>query len=119
MMKVKDELRPTKAKTTRIRELNDAFRKTFHGGRVMMTSGVAAMPEETKQKVFAAIKTFTAFDEGNDPHSEHDLVSVEVDGETFFWKCDYYDRDIRFGADDPSDPEHTTRIATILLASEY
>jgi hypothetical protein len=106
-------------KTAKIRELNDAFRTTFAGGRVMMTSGVAALPEDTKRRIFAAIRSFTEFDKGDDPYAEHDFVSVEVDGEKYFWKCDYYDRDIRFGADDPSDPEHTTRIATIMLASEY
>jgi hypothetical protein len=106
-------------KAARIRELNDAFRKTFAGGRVMMTSGVAALAEETKQRIVSAIKNFTEFDKGDDPYSEHDFVSVEVDSEKYFWKCDYYDRDIRFGADDPSDPEHTTRIATIMRADEY
>jgi hypothetical protein len=118
-MKVKEQVRPPAEKTRKIRELNDAFRKTFHGGRVMITSGIAALPEETKQRIYAAIRGFTEFDPANDPHSEHDFVSVEVDGEKYFWKIDYYDRDIRFGADDPSDPEHTTRIATIMLASEY
>ena len=118
-MKVKDELRPGKEKTAKIRELNDAFRTTFHGGRVLLTSGVNALPDATKAKIFEAIKTFTDFDKGDDPYSEHDFVSVEIDGEKVFAKIDYYDRDIRFGCDDPSDPEHTTRIMTIMLASEY
>jgi hypothetical protein len=107
------------SKAERIRELNDAFRTTFHGGRVLLTSGVAALPDDTKAKIIAAIKAFTEFDEGNDPHGEHDFCSVQVDGIEVFWKCDYYDTDIRFGADDPSDPEHTTRIATIMRCDEY
>ena len=32
-------------KTARIRELNDAFRKTFAGGKVVMTESVAALPD--------------------------------------------------------------------------
>ena len=29
---------------SRIRELNDAFRRTFSGGRVVVTRGIAALP---------------------------------------------------------------------------
>ena len=32
----------------RIRELNDAFRRTFGGGRVMMTPGVHELPNCVK-----------------------------------------------------------------------
>ena len=33
------------ARTARIRELNDAFRRTFSGGKVTMTAGVYALPD--------------------------------------------------------------------------
>lgn len=32
----------------RIRELNDAFRRTFIGGNVVMTTGIAALSDETR-----------------------------------------------------------------------
>src|SRR5687767_11105679 len=60
--------------TVRIRTLNDVFRQTFIGGTVTLTSGVAALPPEHQAKVLTAIRTFTEFDEGNDPHREHDFV---------------------------------------------
>jgi len=118
-MKTKELLRPAPETVRRIRELNDAFRTTFCGGRVMMTSGIAALPEPTKAAIFAAIKAFADFDKGNDPHGEHDFVSIEVNGLGVLWKCDYYDRDIRFAADDSSDEKQTIRIGTIMLANEY
>jgi hypothetical protein len=49
----------------------------------------------------------------------HDFGALEVDGERFFFKIDYYDRDIRYGADDPANPVNTTRVMTIMFASEY
>lgn len=106
-------------KPQRIPVLNDNFRATLLDGRVMLTSGVAELPLDSKARLLLAVQSFTAFDEGNDPHHEHDFGALEVDGEKFFFKIDYYDRDIRFGADDPADPEHTTRIMTIMLANEY
>jgi hypothetical protein len=106
-------------RTARIRELNDAFRSTLSGGRVMLTAGFNALPDTVKSQVIERIKTFTAFDPGNDPYQEHDFVSLEVAGQRFFAKIEYYDQNLRFGADDPGDPERTTRVMTIMLAHEY
>jgi hypothetical protein len=107
------------SKADLIRQLNDSFRQTFCGGRVMLTSGVNALDDELKAKVLTAVREFKDFDTSNDPYHEHDFVSVNVDGTEVFAKIEYYDRDIRYGADDPSDPDHTTRVMTIMLASEY
>lgn len=35
----------TNANTSRIRELNDQFRTTGHGGRIFLTKGIMALPE--------------------------------------------------------------------------
>ena len=37
----------------RIRALNDAFRRTFVGGMVMITAGVEAMPVEQRRSLLA------------------------------------------------------------------
>ena len=106
-------------KTERIRKLNDALRTTFHGGRVMLTSGFNALPATLTAQAIERVKTFSEFDAANDPHDEHDFVSFELEDLRFFAKIDYFDRDVSFGAEDPSDPEQTTRIMTIMLANEY
>jgi hypothetical protein len=105
--------------TIKIRELNDRFRTTLSGGRVMMTSGVDSLPPHAKLAALASIRTFTEFTAGCDPHNEHDFGSIKVDGQHLFWKIDYYTPDLNSGSEDPSDPEKTTRVLTILLASEY
>jgi hypothetical protein len=109
----------TRSKTDRIRALNDQLRKTFVGGKVMLTSGVAVLPPELLVKISAAVKAFEHFDDGNDPHKEHDFLSVNVEGTEIFAKVDYYDKELKFGSEDPSDPAKTTRVLTIMLASEY
>ena len=80
------------AKRAKIRALNDAFRTSFWGGRVMMTAGVAALENPVRNAVVEKIKAFDAFDDDNDPWGEHDFVSVEHDGQTFFAKIDLYER---------------------------
>ena len=105
--------------TQRIREFNDALRTTLLGGRVVMTSGVQALGEKTVAAAFTQLRTFNQFTADNDPHGEHDFGAFEVDGSKFFFKIDYYDRRMEGGSEDPSDPAMTTRVLTLMLASEY
>src|SRR5215831_13307676 len=105
--------------TDRIRELNDAFRTTLRGGRAVMTSGVAELPDCVKAEAMVQVAAFSDFTADNDPHGEHDFGSFTLVGRKFFWKIDYYDERCEFGSEDPSDPEKTTRVLTIMLAEEY
>ena len=103
----------------RIRELNDRFRTTMTGGRVMMTAGVDALPSDVKAMAIRRVATFSDFTPDNDPHKEHDFGSFTVAGRKFFWKIDTYDKAMEFGSEDPADPSKTTRVLTIMLAEEY
>jgi Protein of unknown function (DUF3768) len=103
----------------KIRELNDAFRTTMTGGRVLMTAGVDALPSDVKAMVVRRVATFSDFTPDNDPHGEHDFGSFEFAGRKFFWKIDAYDANMEFGSEDPADPSKTTRVLTIMLAEEY
>ena len=109
----------SKSNTDRIRELNDAFRRTFVGGAVMITAGIEAMPLDQRRALLQKVRTFEAFGEDNDPHGEHDFGAVDEAGERYFWKLDYYDRTMESGSTDPTDPTVTTRVLTIMRADEY
>jgi len=108
----------TESRTGRIRELNDAFRRTFVGGAVMITAGVEALPPDQRRSLLQKVRSFNAFSEDNDPHSEHDFGAVD-EGERYFWKIDYYDRSMEHGSPDPADLAVTTRVLTIMRADEY
>ena len=103
----------------RIRDLNDAFRRAFVGGAVMITAGVEALPSNQRRSILAQVRTSDAFTEDNDPHGEHDFGSIDEGGVRCFWKLEYYDRATEFGSPDPADPAVTTRVLTIMLAEEY
>jgi hypothetical protein len=99
--------------------LNDALRAPFLGGRVLVTPAVRALPLDKNAALLEAVQTFNRFDQDNDPHGEHDFGSVELYGQTWFFKIDYYDQAGEFGSEDPTNPEKTTRVLTIMRADEY
>ncbi|WP_247390072.1 DUF3768 domain-containing protein [Bradyrhizobium sp. 143] len=99
--------------------LNDAFRNAFRGGKVMMTIGVAELADCVKAEALRQVADFSEFTPENDPHGEHDFGSFDLVGRKFFWKIDYYDKDMRHGSEDPGNPERTLRVLTLMLATEY
>lgn len=111
----------TSSSSHRIRDLNDAFRRSFGSaqGVWVMTRGIHDMGADVVTLVVAQIMAFDSFSEDNDPYGEHDFGSINVAGETIFWKIDYYDQRLEFGSEDPADPAKTQRVLTIMLASEY
>ncbi len=106
-------------KTERIRELNDSLRRTFTGGRVVMTASVQSLPADTVALALTKMRAFNDFSPDNDPHLEHDFGSFDLAGEKFFWKIDYYDEQMECGSEDPSNPMVTTRVLTLMLAEDY
>ena len=102
-----------------IAEQNDAFRKSFAGGQVLVTRGISALPLDAQTAIAERVRSFEEFDEESDPHGEHDFGSFEHSGQTIFWKIDCYDMKLKWGSPDPANPAVTKRVLTILLAEEY
>jgi hypothetical protein len=109
----------TVSTSERIRALNDAFRRTFVGGMVLITAGVEAMPIDQRRALLAKVRAFDVFTDDNDPHREHDFGAIDEAGVRCFWKVEYYDRATEFGSPDPADPAVTTRVLTVMRADEY
>ena len=102
-----------------VRELNDAFRTSGQGGRILITRGIRERGEAFVAQVLERVRTFAAFTKDNDPYGEHDFGNFEVDGETIYFKIDYYNKSLDGGSENPADPAQTTRVLTIMLAEEY
>ena len=102
-----------------IRILNDKLRIQGIGGCIMITQGIQALEPDSLEKVLPTIRKFDDFSENNDPYGEHDCAAIEVDGNRIFWKIDYYDKALKGGSPDPTDPHVTERVMTVMLAEEY
>jgi Protein of unknown function (DUF3768) len=129
-------LATAREQTARIAHLNDLARQAMGVAcTAVATVGFRSLPASDQSCVRELIETYDAFDEDSDPHGERDFGAVYqiADGrwtterprvrdderERVFWKLDYYDRDLRFGSDDPANPAVTRRVLTIMLAQEY
>ena len=98
-----------------IAQLNDELRQTARGGRILVTRGVGTLPGFDAATLLKSLADYADFDIDNDPHGERDFGDLSFMGQTLLWKVDYYDRQLRFGSDDPADEAITVRVLTIML----
>jgi hypothetical protein len=105
---------------SRVATLNDTLRTTFLTGKVLVTEGVQSLSVMKQSEIMTRVREFSEFSENNDPYGEHDFGALDINGVgKIFWKVDYYNRTLDGGSEDPADPSKTTRVLTIMLASEY
>jgi hypothetical protein len=107
---------------------NDAFRRSIFGttpvadapqGQFVMTRGVAALSPDAQLELTRRVATFDGFNADSDPQGWHEMGVIEFHGTTVWFKLDLYDVDYTYGSPEPSDPEQTRRVLTLLLPSEY
>ena len=107
------------SRTDRIRTLNDEFRQKISANFAVITLGVAALGKAAVDRIVKTIAVYDDFCQANDPHHEHDFGSFNAEGQTIFFKIDYYDRALTCHSPDPTNPSVTQRVMTIMLAHEY
>lgn len=103
----------------KIRQLNDAFRKSFSGGKVLLTCGISSLPLFQQTEIINKVKSFNDFTQDNDPYGEHDFGCFDYKGQQIFWKIDLYDLNYEFYSPQPDDENQTNRVLTIMFAEEY
>lgn len=108
-------------RTQTIARLNDECRKArIHvSSRLIMTPGITGLDSEDISLIWEKVRKYNLFTVDNDPYGEHDFGSFRHNDQKIFWKIDYYDLDLTYASEDPSDEGKTTRVLTIMLASEY
>ncbi len=104
---------------TKIAKQNDQFRKSFYGGKVLLTCGISSLPLLQQTEIINKVKNFNNFTEDNDPYGEHDFGCIEYHGQQIFLKIDLYDLNYEFYSPQPDDKTQTNRVLTIMFAEEY
>ena len=106
-------------KTEMIRELNDSFRTSFIGGKVMLTLGIRAKSDIEQTEILERVVNFNDFNKNNDVYGEHDYLSFDYKGEKIIAKIDYYDQNYRYMSENPADPTITNRVLIIMTSEEF
>ncbi|MEM7666342.1 MAG: DUF3768 domain-containing protein [Pseudomonadota bacterium] len=112
-----------------IAELNDRFRVALGisqlcggiPGQCLLTCGIADLDKVLKAEVLDTVRSFSVFEEGNDPYGEHDFGAFDIEGVgKVFWNIDYYENtQCLYGAEHPENLTQSYRVLTIMLAEEY
>jgi hypothetical protein len=125
----------TLSRSERIARLNDRARQAMGLACIAVaTEGFRTLPEADQSRVRELVETFDAFTPDNNPYGERDFGAIYQgrDGrwmttrparpvETVFWRIDAYDRDVRFGSEDPANPAgaHYHACKRILRETEH
>lgn len=107
------------SQTDHIRALNDEFRQKISANFAVITLGVAALGKPAVDRIVKTIALYDDFCQATDPYHEHDFGSFDAEGQTIFFKIDYYDRALIYHSPDPANPSVTQQVMTIMLADEY
>jgi len=112
----------------KVADLNDQLRKDMFTGnmlkkenlknKIVLTPGIAGLNLIDKEKIFFSVKYYGNFTKNNNPWGEKNFGSFNFKKETFNWKIDYYDNDMKYHSPDKSDPDKTVRVLTIMKAEE-
>jgi hypothetical protein len=85
---------PKPESTEEVREIYDTLRKNLPfvppPDIFIVTSTVASMEADDQEELVKKAKKFDEFVEGDDPHGEHDFVSLEHKGQIFYMTFEWY-----------------------------
>lgn len=104
------------AKRHRVRVLNDELRQTWLGGRTNLSRSLLVRGHLWTRQLLEAIAKDGGIDEAR--HPDHDFGSVTFEGQRYVWSIDYYTRDFRRRASDPTDEDECVRVFRVMPNAE-
>ena len=99
-----------------IRGINDHFRKTC--AAVNVTASIHALGPEFFRRALNIVRHYDNFRPDVNPYEDHDCGTFKLDGYECAWAIDCYNRDMSGSSANPTNTNITTRLLTIMLASE-
>ena len=95
---------------------NDFFRKDFKQEKIVFSEGVNNSAD--RNAIIEACKNFSSFHEEDDTNNEHAFGAFDIQGVTYYFKIEYWDKEFEFTAD-PYETSIFNRILTLMKADEY
>ena len=71
-----------------LRTCTDPILRLIISGQLVITRGIDERGDAFFKSAVAAIRTFNDFTPENDPHGEHNMAFLDVEGERIFLKVD-------------------------------
>ena len=105
----------SRSTATKIRELNDEFRKNGQPENIYLSLAVVQIKEPLFKQLLEKIKSFSNFTPKNDPDGDHRTGGFKIGMHNVEWVIDYYDLDEDDESPDPSNASVTTRIMNVVL----
>ena len=109
----------SKDKVERILQFNDVFRSSFRGGKILLTASVAELPDMVKAAALHQVAQYNDFTEANDPNGTHDFLKFELSNRSFIFSIVAYDKNLEFESPDPTDPDKTILVGTLMQNSDW
>ena len=73
-----------------------------------------------QRQLLLLVQSFDTFTKDNDPWQQHDFGCIDFAGTRYFWKIDLLDQETKsVYPSDPTNPNLTWRVLTIMEAAEY
>lgn len=91
--------------------LNDAHRQSLQG--CVFEEGVVQLPAPTVAALLARIAEFDSWEEDTEPFRDHHCGCIELDGDRFLWKINYYGVELQHPSPNPADAFVTRRMLLI------
>ena len=67
---------------SKVRALNDQFRTTGRGGRIMLTQGIQALGQQVVMEIMAKIRVFDTFTKDNERVAQRNLTPARSQNRT-------------------------------------
>jgi hypothetical protein len=104
----------------RTSDLDEQLHRYLFEGSAYVTAGIAALGKEDVDTIIRTIAVYQEFCDANSSYvGERSFGMIEAMGRTILFKVEYFDSRRRFVSSDPEDPDHTEKVLTIMLASEF
>ena len=104
--------------TDKIAALNDRLQQTFLAGRIELSEGILALPQDQRIEIIDKVEHYDSFAPQGVAQKEKDFGAYCCGEHDVFWEINCYDENGVWTCFNRDDPSKTDRILSIRLINE-